>query len=123
MPSPGWNDTSAFVSSDCGGLPPFASVLESAMEKQDECAAAINSSGLVFPFASSAREAHETSYVPTPDDSRVTVPEPSFSEPSQWVAAVRVVAIKNSLVCGFVCDDDCSRRNYSTLARKGTIDK
>ena len=31
------------------------------MEKQDECAAAISSSGLVLPFASSAREAQDTS--------------------------------------------------------------
>lgn len=35
--------------------------LDSAIEKQLECAAAMSSSGLVFPFAFSARDGQETS--------------------------------------------------------------
>ena len=50
MPSPGWKVTSAWVSSACGGVPAWASPLDSAIEKQAECAAAISSSGLVLPF-------------------------------------------------------------------------
>ena len=46
----------------------------------------------------SAREGHVTSYVPRPDDSRVTWPAPSISEPSQWVFEVRVVAMGVSFV-------------------------
>ena len=49
MPSPGWKVTSAVVSSVSGGVPALASPLESAIEKHDECAAAISSSGLVLP--------------------------------------------------------------------------
>ena len=61
MPVPGTKSTSAEVSSDVGGVPALASPLESAIEKQAEWAAAISSSGLVLPFASSARAAHDTS--------------------------------------------------------------
>ena len=61
IPSPGWNVTVADVSSFSGGLPPFASPAESAIEKHEAHAAAISSSGLVLPFGSSERDAHETS--------------------------------------------------------------
>jgi hypothetical protein len=61
MPSPGWNVTSALVSSASGGEPAFARALERAMEKHDEWAAAISSSGLVRPFGSSARDGQVTS--------------------------------------------------------------
>ena len=54
-------------------MPALASMFDSAIEKHDECAAAISSSGLVLPLAaSSVRAGQETSYVPRPDDSRVT---------------------------------------------------
>ena len=53
-------------------MPALARPFDSAIEKQDECAAAMSSSGLVLPFGSSARAGHETSYVPSPLDSRVT---------------------------------------------------
>ena len=61
MPVPGTKSTSAEVSSAVGGVPAFASPLERVIEKQAECAAAMSSSGLVLPFASSAREAQEMS--------------------------------------------------------------
>src|SRR3954447_9340998 len=51
----------------------------------------MSSSGLVLPFADSAREGQLTSKVPTPELSRLTWPEPSKREPSQCVLAVRVV--------------------------------
>ena len=93
MPSPGWKSTSARVCSVVGGVPPLASALDSAIEKHDEWAAAISSSGLVRPFGSSVRDAHVTSNEPSPLDSRVTVPLPSVSGPCHSVAAKRVVAI------------------------------
>ena len=43
------------------GVPAWASPLDSAIEKHDECAAAMSSSGLVLPFGSSAREGQFTS--------------------------------------------------------------
>ena len=72
MPVPGTKVTSAVTSSACGAWSAWARPLDSAIEKQDEWAAAISSSGLVLPLASSAREGHETSYVPRPEDFRVT---------------------------------------------------
>src|SRR4051794_26245539 len=93
MPSPGWNVTAADVSRLAGGVSFLASALENAIEKHDECAAAISSSGLVRPSASFARDAQVTSNVPRPEDSSVTCPFPSRREPSQCVVALRVVAI------------------------------
>jgi len=60
MPLPGWKLTSAEVSRLVGGVPALARPLDSAIEKQVEWAAAISSSGLVLPLASSAREAQVT---------------------------------------------------------------
>ncbi len=60
MPVPGWKVTSALVFSLVGGVPALARPLESAIEKQLECAAAMSSSGLVLPFACSARDGQET---------------------------------------------------------------
>src|SRR6476469_9282765 len=63
----------------------------------------MSSSGLVLPLASSAREGHDTSYVPMPLDSRLTFPEPSNRDPSPWVVALRVVAMgASSCVWGCV---------------------
>jgi hypothetical protein len=57
-----------------------------------------------LPFGSSERAGQETSYDPMPDDSMVTLPVPSVSEPSQCVLAVRVVAIYiSSIVRMVVC--------------------
>ena len=53
--------TSAFASSDVGGVPALASAADSAIEKHAECAAAMSSSGLVLPFGSSARAGQDTS--------------------------------------------------------------
>ena len=57
------------------------------------CAAAISSSGLVLPFASSERAAQDTSKVPMPELWSVTWPAPSIRLPSQCVVALRVVAM------------------------------
>nr|BAE95431.1 hypothetical protein [Streptomyces kanamyceticus] len=92
MPVPGWKVTSAEVVSRVGGVPAPVRPCDRAMEKQLECAAAISSSGLVLPFASSARDGQDTACSPMPEESKVTVPEPSVSEPSQTVCAERVVA-------------------------------
>src|SRR5690606_26029910 len=81
IPSPGWKVTSAVVSSDRGGVPAWARPWARAMEKHEEWAAAISSSGLVLPPGCSARDGHDTSNVPTPDDVSDTVPEPSSSAP------------------------------------------
>ncbi len=72
MPSPGWNVTSAFVSNDVGGVPALANPFDSAIEKHDECAAAMSSSGEVRPSGCSVRAAQVTSYVPSPDESSET---------------------------------------------------
>src|SRR6202167_194644 len=58
IPVPGTKSTSTEVLSEIAGLPVVARPFESAIEKHDACAAAISSSGLVLPFASSALEAH-----------------------------------------------------------------
>src|SRR5450755_4672956 len=76
--------------------PAFAYTFATAIEKHDECAAAMNSSGLVSPFASSARAVQFTPKLPRPDESSDTVPlPPASSAPSQCVDAVRVVAMSN----------------------------
>src|SRR5687768_4519241 len=64
------------------------------MEKQEEWAAPMSSSGLVRPAGSSARDAQVTSKPPRPDDSSSTRPEPSMREPCQVVVAERVVAMR-----------------------------
>jgi hemoglobin len=97
MPVPGTKSTSAEVFSSVGGVPALARPLEKAIEKHAEWAAAMSSSGLVLPFASSARDAHVTSYVPMPEDCSSTLPAPSNSEPCQVVSALRVVAMLPSL--------------------------
>ncbi len=51
----------AVVFSEVAGVSVLARPLDRAIEKQDECAAAISSSGLVLPFAASAREGQDTS--------------------------------------------------------------
>ncbi|GEM_PF-4829881 len=98
IPVPGWKVTSAEVSIEVGGVPALASSFDRAIEKQVACAAPSSSSGLVLPFASSARAGQLTSNVPVPEDSRVTWPAPSSNEPSQWARAVRVVAMVVSSV-------------------------
>ena len=74
-------------------LPGPARPPDRAIEKQEECAAAMSSSGLVRPSGSSARDAHVTLKVPMPEDCMVTWPAPSVRVPSQWEVAVRLVAI------------------------------
>ena len=63
------------------------------MEKQVECAAAISSSGLVLPLALLGARGPGDVVRAEPEDSSVTLPAPSKRVPSQWVLAVRVVAM------------------------------
>src|SRR4051794_8932100 len=93
IPWPGWNVTVAEVSSFSGGLPDFARPFDSAIAKHDAHAAAISSSGLVLPFGSSAREAHETSSGPNaPLGASAIVPLPFIRLPCHTTFAVRSVA-------------------------------
>jgi len=64
---------------------------ESCIAKQEECAAATSSSGLVTPSASSAvRLGNETSYVAICELTNSTRPDPSCRVPVQAVWAERV---------------------------------
>src|SRR5829696_7698424 len=83
--------TSAVTSRLCGVPPALAMTPENAMSKQEACAAAISSSGLVLPSAASeVRFGQETSKVPRPELASSVRPEPSCSVPVQAVRAVRV---------------------------------
>ena len=68
--------TTAVTSSCSGSLPPCVSSCESAIEKQEACAAAISSSGLVLPSERSVREAHVTGSSPSAPLPLVSVPSP-----------------------------------------------
>src|SRR5690348_16705479 len=97
IPSPGWNVTVADVSSFSGGLPPRARRPERDIAKQLAQAEAISSSGLVLPFGSSAREAHDTSSGPNaPLGVSAIVPLPFIRSPCQTTLALRSVAIRPS---------------------------
>jgi len=61
MPVPGVNSTSALTVRRVAGVSLLARPLEKAIEKHAEWAAAMSSSGLVLPFACSARDGQETS--------------------------------------------------------------
>src|SRR3954468_3098570 len=58
--------------------------------RHDECAAAMSSSGLVWPSGLPARVGNETENVPALDESSVTSPFPFCSPPTQWVVASRL---------------------------------
>jgi hypothetical protein len=64
MPVPGTKVTDAVVSTLSGGVPFSLSACESAMLKQDECAAAMSSSGVVTEPEPSERAFQFTSKVP-----------------------------------------------------------
>src|SRR5581483_11370485 len=65
----------------------------SAIAKHAAHADAISSSGLVFPFGSSAREGHDTSSGPNaPLPTSPIVPLPFIRSPCQTTSAVRSVA-------------------------------
>ena len=98
IPVPGTNVTTAEVCSRSGGLPAFASPCESAIEKQDACAAAISSSGLVFPpEASSVRAAQLTSSGPNaPEPTSSIVPDPLIRSPRHVTEARRSAAMSLS---------------------------
>src|SRR5437588_5864954 len=80
--------TAALTSSFCGGFPALASPKDSAIAKQPAWAAAISSSGLVFPTVASLRAAHE---IGTAVNARLvaalTAPLPFNSSPSQVTSA------------------------------------
>jgi hypothetical protein len=89
-PLPATNETFAEVFSVSGECPASSSVCESAIAKQEACAAARNSSGVVAP-PSSARAFQVRSKVePVPS---VVVPEPLPSPPVQLVLAFEVMAM------------------------------
>jgi REP element-mobilizing transposase RayT len=83
MPVPGTKVTTAEVRRRSGAFPAFASPAESAIEKHAACAAAISSSGLVFPpDASSERAAQLTSSGPkAPEPTSSIVPDPLVRSP------------------------------------------
>ncbi len=95
IPVPGTKVTVAEVFSCSGGVPALARMFEKAIEKQDACAAAISSSGLVRPFGSSVREAHVTSRGPNaPLPTRSIVPLPLKRSPFQVTSARRSAAMR-----------------------------
>ncbi|EFE65988.1 conserved hypothetical protein [Streptomyces viridosporus ATCC 14672] len=111
MPSPGTKVTSAEVVRRVGGVPALSRMLEKAIEKQLECAAAISSSGLVLPLASSARDAQVTGCSPMlPEESKETTPLPLKRLPSQTVCAERVVAMTHPFESVRPCVRPCSVR-------------
>jgi hypothetical protein len=69
-----------------------------AIEKQEACAAAASSSGLVLPSGCCVRAAQVTGSSPRAPVPDVTVPVPLARLPSQMVCAVRF-AIAMSLLC------------------------
>jgi hypothetical protein len=91
IPEPGTKVTVAEVRSCSGGVPALARSLEKAIAKHDACAAAISSSGLVFPpDSSSERAAHVTSSGPnTPEPTSSIVPAPEIRSPFQVTLARR----------------------------------
>src|SRR4051812_18106796 len=91
------NVTSAETTSRSAGVPARNSLPASAIEKQDECAAATSSSGLVRPFEVSVRAAQETgSDVNAPEVIAETAPEPSARVPDQVASARRMTDIDDS---------------------------
>jgi REP element-mobilizing transposase RayT len=95
IPVPGTKVTAAEVRSSSGGLPAFARPPESAIEKHEACAAAINSSGLVFPpDASSERAGQLTSSGPkAPEPTSSIVPVPLIRSPFHVTDARRSAAM------------------------------
>ncbi len=93
IPCPGTKVAVAWTSSDAGGSPAFPSALESAIEKQEAWAAAINSSGLVLPPWASERAFQSTANGPDAPEVSVVVPAPVIRSPSQWVDAVESSAM------------------------------
>jgi hypothetical protein len=86
--------TSALTSSRSGGLPAFARKLENCIEKQDACAAASNSSGLVRPSGSSVRDFQLTGMpLIVPLVTLSIVPEPLSRSPVQVTSARRTASL------------------------------
>ena len=118
MPVPGWNVTSAVVSSACGGRAGLGQAVgerhreAGRVRRRDELLGAGLAVGLLG--ARGPRDVVGPDARTTPG---VTWPAPSISEPSQWVFAVRVVAMGLSFVV--------RRRGVasSSLAGSATIDK
>ena len=90
--------TAALTSSFCGGFPALASPKDSAIAKQPAWAAAISSSGLVFPTVASLRDAHvigsalKARLVPA-----LTTPLPFNRSPSHVTSARLMAAIVDLL--------------------------
>ncbi len=99
-PRPGWNVTDAVVEMEVGGVPFWPRACDSAMLKQDACAAAMSSSGVVTELDPSLRAFQLMSNVPRFEESNVTVPAPSASPPFHSVVASLVIAMGTSGVVG-----------------------
>jgi REP element-mobilizing transposase RayT len=99
IPVPGTKVTTAEVRSCSGGVPAFASPMDSAIEKHEACAAAISSSGLVFPpDSSSERAAQLTSSGPkAPEPTSSIVPDPLIRSPFHVTDARRSAAMSAPL--------------------------
>jgi REP element-mobilizing transposase RayT len=95
IPVPATKVTTADVRRRSGGLPAFARPSESAIEKHAACAAAISSSGLVFPpDSSSERAAQLTSSGPkAPEPTSSIVPDPLIRSPFHVTDARRSAAM------------------------------
>src|SRR4029079_8788809 len=100
IPVPGTNVTVDDVLNCSGGLPAFASMFESCIAKQEACAAAISSSGLVLPFGSSVRAGHDTCRGPNAPRSISWIsPLPLMRSPFQVACALRSAAISVLQFC------------------------
>jgi REP element-mobilizing transposase RayT len=95
IPVPGTKVTAAEVLSCSGGFPALASPPASAIEKHDACAAAISSSGLVFPPGASSERADQltSSGAKAPEPTSSIVPDPLIRSPFHVTDARRSAAM------------------------------
>ena len=96
MPVPGTKVTDAVVSMRSGGVPFWARALDSAIEKHDECAAAMSSSGVVTEPEPSLRAFQLTANGPWWELARSTSPDPSKRVPCHVVLASLVTLMRSS---------------------------
>src|SRR6218665_3460937 len=83
-----------------GGLPASVRACESAIEKQDACAAASSSSGFVVFSVPNERAFHVSGKVAVPEESSTTVPSPSSSAPFHTAVDSLVTGMASSLWFG-----------------------
>ncbi len=94
------NVTSAEIVRRSGGVPARPSPAENAIAKQEACAAAKSSSGLVLPPGSSVRAGQLTGVSrKMPLETALTVPCPVARSPDQTASARRTCAMSSSCPC------------------------